>query len=112
MPMKRVLITLLLLCGISAAATHSVLLTWTASATSGVTYNIYRSTVAGSCQTTSLATGLTALTFTDNAVTAGATYFYTVDAQKGGEKSACAAEVQVLIPVPPAPPSGFSATVQ
>lgn len=114
MPLKRVLLTLLLLCGISEAATHSVLLTWTASATSGVTYNVYRSLTSGSCKTTTVATGLTATTFTDNAVTNGSTYFYSVDAQNGGGKSACTSpDVQVLIPIdPPAPPSGLNATVQ
>ena len=98
----------------AAATTHSVVLTWTASPTSGVTYNVYRSTTSGSCKTTTVATGLTVLTFTDNAVTNGATYFYSVDAQNGGGKSACTSpDVQVLIPVdPPAPPSNLGATVQ
>lgn len=112
--MKSILLIVPLLCGMAAAATHSVLLTWTASPTSGVTYNVYRSLTSGSCKTTTVTTGLTATTFTDNAVISGTTYFYSVDAQNGGGKSACTSpDVQVLIPIdPPAPPSGLNATVQ
>lgn len=110
---KRTLLAVLSLCGMASAASHSVVLTWTASPTPGVTYNIYRSTTAGSCKATVLTTGITALTFTDTSVTSGATYFYSVDAQNGGGKSACTSpDVQVLIPIdPPAPPSGLSATI-
>ena len=108
------LIALLLQVPAFAATSHSVVLTWLASPTSGVTYNVYRSSTAGSCKTTTVATGLTTLTFTDSTVINGSTYFYSVDAQNSGGKSACTSpDVQVQIPVdPPAPPSGLNATVQ
>ncbi len=99
---------------VAYATTHTVVLTWTASTTSGVTYNVYRSLTAGSCKTTTVATGLTATTFTDAAVINGTTYFYSIDAQNSGGKSACTSpDVQVQIPIdPPAPPSGLNAQVQ
>jgi fibronectin type 3 domain-containing protein len=115
--LKRFTFVLLLMFAFSKvglAATHSVVLTWIASQTPGVTYNIYRTATSPSCKVSVLTTGVTALTFTDNAVTNGATYFYSVDAQNSGGKSACTSpDVQVQIPIdPPSPPSGLNATVQ
>jgi hypothetical protein len=107
----------LLLCPLALATPgkHSVILNWTASPTQGVTYNLYRGTAAGICagNPTPYQTGLTTTTFTDTANLAdGQTIFYNVSAVKGGAESTCDGEVQVLIPVLPAPPSGLGATPQ
>jgi hypothetical protein len=92
---------------------HGVILSWTASTTAGVTYNVYRGTAAGVCSgtPTPYATGITSTTFTDTAnLTDGQIIFYNTSAVKGGAESACDGELQVQIPVLPAPPSGNSAT--
>ena len=94
---------------------HKVTLTWTASTTAGVTYNIYRGTVTGVCSgnPTPYATGVTGTQFIDQAgLTDGQTLFYNVSAVKGGGESACDGEIQVQIPVLPNPPSALSGTAQ
>ena len=63
-------------------------LTWTASSTSGVTYNIFRSTANGFAPAAAnqIATGLTAATvsYTDSTVTASVLYYYLVQAVSAG----------------------------
>jgi len=109
---------LVLLSGLAWANTpgkHAVTLTWTASTTSGVTYNVYRGTAAGVCSGTPIpyATGVSSTQFVDSiGLTDGQTLFYNVSAVKGGAESACDGEVQVQIPVLPAPPSGVSVVAQ
>lgn len=108
----------MLLWGMAAFANtpgqHSVSLKWAASPTVGVTYNLYRGTGAGVCNgvPTPYKTGITGTAFVDNAnLTDGATVFYNVSAvnSTGGE-STCNGELQVQIPVLPAPPSGLVPT--
>ncbi|MBI3410581.1 MAG: fibronectin type III domain-containing protein [Planctomycetes bacterium] len=66
--------------GVSATPGNAVVtLTWTAP-TGAQTYNVYRGTTAGGEGATPLATGITATTFVDTAVTNGTTYFYQVTA--------------------------------
>jgi hypothetical protein len=66
--------------GLTAVAnTSSISLTWTAVA-GAVNYNIYRGSAAGAESTTPIATGITALTFTDTAAPKNAVSFYTVTA--------------------------------
>jgi hypothetical protein len=94
---------------------HSVALTWTASTTSGVTYNLYRGSSAGVCSGTPApyVTGIAGTTYTDTANLAdGQTIYYNVSAVKGGAESACDGELQVQIPVLPGAPSGLSGTAQ
>lgn len=94
---------------------HSVTLTWTASTTTGVTYNIYRGSSAGVCTgtVTPYSQGNTGTIFLDTVgLVDGQTIFYNVSAVKGGAESACNGEVQVQIPVLPSPPSGLSATAK
>ena len=94
---------------------HSVVLTWTASTTSGVTYNLYRGSTAGVCTgtPTPYATGITAATYTDTVgLTDGQTIFYNVSAVKNGGESACDGELQVQIPVLPGAPSGLGGTAK
>jgi len=61
-------------------------LSWTASATSGVTYSVYRSLTAGfkTSLVTPLATGLTGTTYKDTGVQPATTYFYLVQAADTG----------------------------
>jgi beta-glucanase (GH16 family) len=58
----------------------SIQLSWTASSTSGVTYNVYRGSAAGFSPSLSnqVASGLTATTFTDTGLAPMTTYYYSV----------------------------------
>jgi len=66
-------------------------LTWTASG-GATTYNLYRSTSSGGEGTTPFVSGLTGTTYTDNSVTNGVTYYYTVAAVNAQGTSAQSAE--------------------
>lgn len=115
---KLILMVLLLsLASLGARANtpgkHTVVLTWTASTSTGVTYNLYRGTSAGVCSgtPTPIATGISGTTYTDSTVALGTTYFYNVSAVGTGGESACDGEVAVQIPSPPTPPSTLVGTV-
>jgi hypothetical protein len=98
---------------IPAPGQHCVDFTWTASPSPGVTYNLFRSTIANACVTgTQIQGGITGTAASDMNPTNGATYFYGLNAQNSGGKSACTVDVQVLVPTPPQPPTNPSATVQ
>ncbi len=83
-----------------AASTHSVLLQWDASATTGVSgYNVYRAGSSGGYSTTPLnSTPVTTLTFTDATVASGQSYFYVVTAVDAGQASSDSNEVSASIP--------------
>jgi hypothetical protein len=85
--------------GQAAATQHSVLLSWNASLSTGVSgYNVYRATTSGGYSTTPInPSPVTALTFTDSTVTGGQ-YFYVVTAVDGSEASSDSNEVSVTIP--------------
>ena len=100
-----------------AQVPHSTTLTWNASTSTGVTgYNVYR--FVGACSPTVTfvkltATPITALTYTDTAVTAGVTYCYTVTAVSPGGESSNAGTWQVVTPIftastIPLPPTAFT----
>lgn len=110
--MKYVLAVLVLcICAVASTPGKTVTLTWNASPSSGVTYNVYRSVVTGSCFTTKIASGITPLTYADSTVVAGTTYFYSVSAQNsGGESISCSNEVQIAVPTPPSPPTNLQGT--
>jgi len=101
-------------CPAPTPGTPHVCLTWTASTTTGVTYNVYRSTTTG---TQNFATPLntspiTAVFFYDTTVAIGTTYFYKVVAVgTGGVLSTPTAEVSAQIPVPPSSPTTPAATI-
>ena len=97
---------------------HSATLTWVASTNSGEVgfsgYNVYRSEVGGTETTPALngATPITGLTFVDNTVEAGKTYFYVVTAIEGGLESVHSVEVSGTIPFfRPAAPTGLTIVV-
>jgi hypothetical protein len=83
----------------TAAAVHSVVLTWAASTSTVVGYNVYRGSVSGGPYTMLNSTPNASLSYTDMAVTGGQTYFYVVTAvDASGSESIVSNEVQVLIP--------------
>lgn len=89
---------------LSGTGTHDVILSWTASVTSGVAgYDVYRGTTSGGESLTSLnSTPITGITFSDENVTAGLTYYYVVTAVAAGEVSQSTAsnEASACIPSP------------
>jgi fibronectin type 3 domain-containing protein len=76
-------------------------LSWTGS-TSALTYNVYRGTTSGGEGSTPYRTGLTSTSFTDAAVSNGATYFYQVTSVGNYGESAKSNEASATI-VPSAP---------
>ncbi len=80
----------------SGAADH-VTLSWTAPSNPGVaaglTYEIFRGTASGGEDAQPIATGVTGTGYTDTAVTAGSTYYYTVVAQNSVGSSVPSTEV-------------------
>ena len=81
---------------------HAANLSWTASTTSGVTYNVYRATASTGPFTTPLNTSpITGTTYKDTTVTTGQTYYYVVTAvASGGTQSADSSVAQGTIPSP------------
>ena len=116
--MKRVLsILALLLFGALLAwpqngTSHSISLNWTASTTSGVTYTVYRGTVAGGPYT-KLASGVAAVTYADTSGAGGTKYFYVVTAVDAkGNESAYSNEANATMLTNPNPPAGLQAVAQ
>jgi len=80
---------------------HTVSLSWTASTTSGVTYNIYRATTSGGYNygTPLNSAPISGTSFSDCSVTLGQTYYYVIRAVDGsGNQSANSSEVVAAIP--------------
>jgi fibronectin type 3 domain-containing protein len=88
----------------------AIQLSWTAPASNGgaaVTgYNVYRGTSAGGESSTPVATNVTTTSFTDNPLTNGTTYYYTVKAvnSAGTSPSSPEASATPQATVPSAPP--------
>lgn len=84
-----------------AAVAHSVDLSWTASSSAVVGYNVYRGAVSGGPYTKINSAADAATAFTDGTVQSGQTYYYTVTAvDNSGTESARSNEVQAVIPTP------------
>lgn len=98
----------------TAQATRRVDLAWDASPSPGVTYNVYRSEVAGGCATLPPdasciklnSTPISVLTFTDTAVPIGVSYFYTVTSFRNTLESVRSNEAPADLTLP-APPSNL-----
>lgn len=90
-----------------------VCVSWSPSPTSGVGYNVYRTTTSGGENyTTPLNSApLAALFFYDTTVATGTKYFYTVTATIGGALSQPTPEVAAQVPVPPSAPTAPAATI-
>lgn len=121
--MKKVLIPLsflLVFCAWAQNGTpHGNFVSWKASTTSGVTYNLYR--CAGTCTAmsswTKIASGISGTSYLDGAsgLTAGNTYSYAATAFDGTNESAFS-NISVIsdsaFPANPGPPSGCNAAQQ
>jgi hypothetical protein len=78
---------------------HSVTLTWTASASAVSGYNVYRSTVSGGPYTKLNSTVIAATTYVDTTVQSSKTYFYVVTSvDSSSVESANSTEVSVTVP--------------
>ena len=73
---------------------NAVVLTWTASNTSGVTYTVYRSTGSGSAA--AIATGVNATVYRDSSALPNTTYTYYLKAVNSGGVSSTASNSQTL----------------
>jgi beta-glucanase (GH16 family) len=98
--------------GLTATAVSSsqINLSWTAS--SGATsYNVKRATVSGGPYTT-VATGVTATSFSDTGLAAATTYYYVVSAVNGGGESANSTQASAMTQAasPPSAPGNLTAT--
>jgi len=85
----------------TATASNAVSLSWTASTTSDVTYDIYASTSSGFAldDTTEVAEGVTGTSYVQTGLQPGTTYYYTVvSANWGGESSQANAMVSTQAP--------------
>lgn len=86
--------------GCLATVTHSVVLTWTASASANIAgYNVYRSTTSGSGYTQINSSLVTSTTYTDPTVAAGQTYYYVTTAvDNSNNQSAYSNQAQATVP--------------
>jgi hypothetical protein len=83
------------------SAQHSVSLTWTASTSTVVGYNVYRGSVSGGPYTLITSAPVAGTAYTDLTVQAGQTYFYVVTAvDASGNESVFSNEVSATIPTP------------
>ena len=85
----------------TATASNAVSLSWTASTTADVTYDIYASTTSGFAldDTTEVAEGVTGTSYVQTGLQPGTTYYYTVvSANWGGESSQANATVATQAP--------------
>jgi fibronectin type 3 domain-containing protein len=80
---------------------HSVTLTWSASTSADVVgYNVYRSTVSGGPYT-KIADGIDRMTYVDNTVSAGQTYYYVTTAvDESTDQSGYSNQVTAAVPIP------------
>jgi hypothetical protein len=109
---KLILAVLLFALPLAAQTTHKVTLAWVDGLNpAGVTYTVYRATglCSGTPTFSTLATGVTVLTYTDATVTPG-NYCYQVTATVNGVQSA--PSNSVLAPVPAFAPTALTFTVQ
>jgi len=80
---------------------HSVALSWIASTSTVVGYNVYRSTTSGGPYTLITSSPVSGITFTDTTVQAGVTYFYVVTAvDANGNESVNSNEASATVPTP------------
>jgi hypothetical protein len=89
------------LSGTGTTVQHSVDVNWGASTSTVAGYNVYRGTVSGGPYSKINTTLIAGLTFTDNTVSSGATYYYVVTAVAAdGTESSFSSQVQAVIPNP------------
>ncbi len=81
-----------------ALAQHTVALSWTASTTSGVTYNVYRQQACSGNFSQINASAVTTTVYTDSAVAPGETYCYQVTALMSAVESTVSNPAPATIP--------------
>ena len=80
-------------------ASHSVDLSWTASPSPGVAYNVYRGTVSGGPYVKLNSSTVPGTSYTDTTVTSGQTYFYVVTAvDSNNNESIYSNQVSAAVP--------------
>ncbi|MFZ0821189.1 MAG: choice-of-anchor D domain-containing protein [Candidatus Acidiferrales bacterium] len=80
---------------------HTVALSWTASTSSVVGYNVYRSTTSGGPYTLLTSSPVSGVTYTDSTVASGVTYYYVVTAvNSSGTESVYSNEASAIVPTP------------
>jgi len=80
---------------------HSVTLSWTASTSTVVGYNVFRSTTSGGPYTLLTSSPVASTTYTDSTVQAGVTYFYVVTAvDSSGNESVYSNQASATVPTP------------
>ena len=86
--------------GCTATMSHSVSLTWTASASANIVgYNVYRGTASGGTYAQINSQLVTTISYTDASVTAGQTYYYVMTAvDANNDQSSYSNQVQAIIP--------------
>ena len=84
----------------TATITHSVSLTWTASASASIAgYNVFRSTTSGGPYTQLNSSVVITTSYTDTTVTAGQTYYYvTAAVNTSNQQSGYSNQVQATVP--------------
>ena len=89
---------------LAGTGAHDVVLTWNASTSAGILgYNIYRGSTAGGESITPLnSTPVNAISYVDNTVTAGSTYYYRVTAVETGgtTQTSDSNEASATVPTP------------
>jgi hypothetical protein len=106
--MNRIVSTALFFLALAATpamAQHSVALSWTASATSGATYNVYRQQACSGNFAQINGSAVTTTAFTDSAVAPGATYCYQITAVSTGLESTPTSPAPATIPANTVTPS-------
>jgi fibronectin type 3 domain-containing protein len=85
--------------GTGVVATHSATLTWTASPSVVVGYNVYRSSIPSGPYTKLNSAADASTTFADSSVLSGQTYYYVVTAvDSNNVESAYSNQVTAVIP--------------
>jgi len=85
---------------LSISIGHTVSLNWTPSTTSGVGYNVYRSSTSGGPYTRLTASALTSIGYVDNNVSAGQIYYYVTTSVNSTGESAFSNEAPAAVPIP------------
>ena len=109
--MKRWVLFVVLLFAVPCAAQSSISLSWDASATPGVSYNLYRTKTSGGCATVNPGcvkvntTPISVLTFTDSVAASGRWFYVARAVDADAIESANSNELAVILP--PAPPANL-----
>lgn len=83
------------------AGSHTVSLNWTASTTPGISYNLYRSVVAGGPYSKLNPSALSSTSYVDSTVLAGQTYYYVTTAvDANNNESSNSNEASAVVPYP------------